>query len=128
VALVFVVVVALLFEMLLNEEASMVLDVEELVVDDEFAGRELFDGVANELPLLLVLLFNVMLAKLFIFVLFVELRQDEFVILVTPPPLPLPLVKIEFEIELLTTLPLALTPPTAQLLLVLLLGAEAVGA
>jgi hypothetical protein len=107
--------------MLLNEEASMVLDVEELEVDDEFVGRELFDGVVNELPLLLLLLlFNVMLAKLFIFVLFVELMQDGFVILVTPLP-PLPLVKIEFEMELLTTLPLAVT-------LVLVFGALAVGA
>jgi len=113
--------------MLLNEEASMVLDVEELEVDDEFVGRELFDGVVNELPLLLLLLFNVMLAKLFIFVLFVELMQDEFVILVTPLP-PLPLVKIEFEMELLTTLPLAVTPPTEQLPLVLVFGALAVGA
>ncbi len=121
------VVVVLLFDMLLNEEASMALDVEELEVDDEFVGRELFDGVVNELPLLLLLLFNVMLAKLFIFVLFVELMQDEFVILVTPLP-PLPLVKIEFEMELLTTLPLAVTPPTEQLPLVLVFGALAVGA
>jgi hypothetical protein len=122
--------VVLLFDMLLNEEASMVFDVEELEVDDEFVGRELFDGVVNELPLLLLLLFNVMLAKLFIFVLFVELIQDELVILVTPlPPLPpLPLVKIEFEMELLTTLPLAVTPPTEQLPLVLVFGALAVGA